>query len=582
MAEKKTITLEVVVDDKGSASVKILTNEIKKLNDVQKTSTKQTKEATANNAALAQQITKLANSKRRTIEVIQQEIKLRKQLISQTVSTNDGYLRGTLQIQRLERELRMLTKTQSAYNSKARMTANNMGSVRSATGNATGMMVELGRTISDANYGITGMANNLQQLASTFILTTRGSGGFKGALKDLGKSFMGVGGILVIVSTAITLFERYSMKQKQAKEDTDNLTKSIDEQIKKFDALRGKFVEDVNIKTFGGIRTIKIPVELGVDLAGKQLEDFVKVARREFKDFDEMFKTLGGKPTENQIRVLIDDFNELQELRKKQASLEAELNEKGANRVEIGKQITANVLQQIEIEEKYKKATEETAKAREQISPVSAIVPFDKKFASEQLDMLAEHFGIEVGMVEERELELKRINERSLKDELKLAKSRAFIEEKKRQDRLATLGALADATNAASELFAEGTAENKAFGIASATIDTYIGANQVWKDATLPTVAKIPAVAAIILSGIANVKKIMAVNVPNRGSGGGGAATPVIEAPDFNIVGASPTNQLAQTIATAEQQPLRAFVVSDDVTTAQQLDRNIIEGASLG
>jgi hypothetical protein len=69
--------------------------------------------------------------------------------------------------------------------------------------------------------------------------------------------------------------------------------------------------------------------------------------------------------------------------------------------------------------------------------------------------------------------------------------------------------------------------------------------------------------------------------VSDSGGVGSGAVAPPAE-PDFNIVGASPTNQLAQTIATAEQQPLRAFVVSDDVTTAQQLDRNIIEGASLG
>ncbi len=67
----------------------------------------------------------------------------------------------------------------------------------------------------------------------------------------------------------------------------------------------------------------------------------------------------------------------------------------------------------------------------------------------------------------------------------------------------------------------------------------------------------------------------------DSGGVGGGAVAPPAE-PDFNIVGASPTNQLAQTIATAEEQPVRAYVVSDDVTTAQQLDRNIIEGASLG
>ena len=64
------------------------------------------------------------------------------------------------------------------------------------------------------------------------------------------------------------------------------------------------------------------------------------------------------------------------------------------------------------------------------------------------------------------------------------------------------------------------------------------------------------------------------------GGGGGGGATPT--APAFNVVGASPTNQLAQTIGNQQQQPIKAYVVSNDVTTAQSLDRNIISSASIG
>ena len=64
------------------------------------------------------------------------------------------------------------------------------------------------------------------------------------------------------------------------------------------------------------------------------------------------------------------------------------------------------------------------------------------------------------------------------------------------------------------------------------------------------------------------------------GSESGGGATPT--APAFNVVGASPTNQLAQTIGNQQQQPIKAYVVSNDVTTAQSLDRNIISSASIG
>ena len=67
---------------------------------------------------------------------------------------------------------------------------------------------------------------------------------------------------------------------------------------------------------------------------------------------------------------------------------------------------------------------------------------------------------------------------------------------------------------------------------------------------------------------------------PSVGGAGGGGAAPA--APAFNVVGASPTNQLAQTIGNQQQQPIKAYVVSNDVTTAQSLDRNIISSASIG
>ena len=58
-------------------------------------------------------------------------------------------------------------------------------------------------------------------------------------------------------------------------------------------------------------------------------------------------------------------------------------------------------------------------------------------------------------------------------------------------------------------------------------------------------------------------------------SGGGGAA------PSFNVVGATETSQLADAIGGQTQQPVQAFVVANDVTTAQSLENNIVEGATL-
>ena len=56
-------------------------------------------------------------------------------------------------------------------------------------------------------------------------------------------------------------------------------------------------------------------------------------------------------------------------------------------------------------------------------------------------------------------------------------------------------------------------------------------------------------------------------------SGGGGS----VMSPNFNVVGNSGINQLAQ----LQQTPTKAYVVSGDMTTAQSLDRNRIENATL-
>lgn len=73
------------------------------------------------------------------------------------------------------------------------------------------------------------------------------------------------------------------------------------------------------------------------------------------------------------------------------------------------------------------------------------------------------------------------------------------------------------------------------------------------------------------------------------GGGGGGGAVPSFQAPQtpsappaFNVVGASGANQLATAIAGQQGQPVKAFVVSGDVSTAQELDRNIVQGAAIG
>ena len=136
------------------------------------------------------------------------------------------------------------------------------------------------------------------------------------------------------------------------------------------------------------------------------------------------------------------------------------------------------------------------------------------------------------------------------------------------------------------------TAAGKAAAISSALIATYQGAQNSYASlSSIPIVGPalgFAAAAAAVAGGLANVKAIASTKTPQTAGMGGG--TPSVSAPSrpsapqppaFNIVGASGTNQLAETIAGQTQKPIKAFVTSQDVTTAQSLERNIVEGASI-
>ena len=105
--------------------------------------------------------------------------------------------------------------------------------------------------------------------------------------------------------------------------------------------------------------------------------------------------------------------------------------------------------------------------------------------------------------------------------------------------------------------------------------------------AAIPALIGYAASAAGIISGVmAATKKTKSVASSLGGSGGGGGGSPSAPSipsvpPAFNVVGASGTSQLADAIGGQSQQPTRAYVVSDDVTSAQSMDRNIIDGASI-
>ena len=154
-----------------------------------------------------------------------------------------------------------------------------------------------------------------------------------------------------------------------------------------------------------------------------------------------------------------------------------------------------------------------------------------------------------------------------------------------------TLGDAQNTFNQIAQLAGKDSKVGKAMAIASATISGVQGVQNAYTTAQKsPITLAFPAYPAISagLAGAIALKNIASIKSVNPSGGGAssvpkpsvptGASTP----PAFNVVGASDTNQLASAIGGQSQQPIQAYVVANDVTTAQSMDRNIIDDASLG
>jgi hypothetical protein len=85
----------------------------------------------------------------------------------------------------------------------------------------------------------------------------------------------------------------------------------------------------------------------------------------------------------------------------------------------------------------------------------------------------------------------------------------------------------------------------------------------------------------VAAAGAVQIAKIAKTQFEGGASSAGGSdvpTAPTMSAPQFNVVGQSGVNQLAS----LNQQPIQAYVVSGQVTSQQALDRNRLANATLG
>jgi hypothetical protein len=166
------------------------------------------------------------------------------------------------------------------------------------------------------------------------------------------------------------------------------------------------------------------------------------------------------------------------------------------------------------------------------------------------------------------------LGDSALKKEIDSKKAAA--DEKKRIDdaetaaKLANMEATANALNALSDLIGQQTVAGKILAIASATINTYVGATKALAQGGFLGIA---GAAAVIATGLASVKRIISTNIPGKGAGGGGSA------PSINTQAPlTPQAQIARTNTSLDQNSInqlgqattKTYVLESDVTNNQQ------------
>tara|TARA_R110002126_G_scaffold108721_3_gene245418 strand:- start:5196 stop:7013 length:1818 start_codon:yes stop_codon:yes gene_type:complete len=328
------------------------------------------------------------------------------------------------------------------------------------------------------------------------------------------------------------------------------------------------------------------------------------------KDKDDK-KKKAQEDIDNAVKAEQDRIDALEAIRKGEIDTEAErraeklrlVNEEyeelKASAIKYGEDTAAleearlNKLKELKDTFKVQDEAEKLAEQEKRIQELSIDKETDQLNFDEQRALIAERRALT-------------LEDQTLSDEQKLELKKEFVAKETEID-LAQKEAKADIQNATLDVAQQGISVLKniagenvavqkalliaesAAGIAKILVNT--GVANAKAVAAVPVTGGQPFVAINSISaglGIAGniaatAKGLSALGGGSPKSGGsvpksaGGGSQP----PSFNIVGASETNQLADAVAGQANQPVQAYVVANDVSSAQSLERNIVQGATI-
>jgi len=351
-------------------------------------------------------------------------------------------------------------------------------------------------------------------------------------------------------------------------------------------------------------------------LAGvKDLTKFEAEYRKDISDINQKFDDDEKKKAEDKAKKIEDDRKKgldkaltdeklALDLKKSQGLVSEEEYQSQLFEIKKKYAVDANALTQAEIEnnnavaDNRKKLLDNEKKAlSDQIAAAQATFEFNKNNNTLTYADQLKAFD-DIAALQRKKLVL----EKASADQL-LAFDQETADKRKQIEAniaAAKIGIISNALATVAQAVGQNTVAGKALSIAQATIDTYAGANKAL--ATYPPPFGAIAAGTVILAGLLNVKKILSTKIPaapgtsgaGSSSGGGSISAPTaafsnpgITAPQIGATSAQ-TGTLANIVAgsinrnNSTSQPIRAYVVGNDVSTQQQLDRRIRTAARLG
>jgi hypothetical protein len=618
MATKK-ILIQVILDDKASASNKKIGN------------------------ALGKTTTEF---KRMTVEQEKQYIAQQKAIISNKLYTDSLKKQAIKQVD----------------------VAEATGNARAQSGLNNAILLETGRLASDASYGFTAMANNLGQIVSLFGSFIETNDGVVASFKQLLKSLWGVGGLLIGIQLLIAFgpkiydfFTGMTEEMKKAAKAQEELNKSLDDLGNKiFQAQKYADVIE-NVNTSEEVR-LNLTNELINQIPNLTAEDFkygqnldeVRGKINEYAlsqatriEIDRLVEvnseTLSAAATVRRISEIKDEEEKTKAMRKflEQQGMDVDARIRarkvGALKDDLGEgtlafigtdaetiaaefslmtteAVLASRIIEEELNELYKNLKRQGDVGKRDVVELLEIF----RFGLETNELYLQGFTGQQIMAMEALSEGVRERKKELNDfgDAYIEKAKQITEAEKAETkaRIAIREGYFDAAKSISQGFkALGDLDDgfkiaaiiteKAEAIAKVIVKTK-ESNQIISAAgkaramlgdptaipksrarrlsnNISAGINIAGIVAAAAGGISAIKSKSSVGASLGGGGEAGEAGEV-QAPDFNVVGAGGVSQLATTLAGVTGKPLKAFVVSKEITSAQELERNITDTASVG